>query len=243
MDLRSFYRVSAIVLVAEVVIGVAGLLLVTPGTDVPIHWGADGQPNGYASPLVAFFLMPLITLGIVGLFAAIPRIEPRRANLQASAGSYVTLATGVVVFFGLMQLIVVAAGVGKLQLSINVLVGAGVGILFIVIGRAMRNVRSNFMFGVRTPWTLTSELSWRKTHELVSMLFAALGVALIVVSILATDFLVWVVVGGVVVLLTATFTYSYLVWKRDPDRRTGLFDAPQAPSPSADTAEDRRDVT
>jgi hypothetical protein len=39
MDLRAFYRVSAIVLVAEVVIAIAGLLLVAPGTDVPIHWG------------------------------------------------------------------------------------------------------------------------------------------------------------------------------------------------------------
>ncbi len=224
MDLRAFYWVSVVVLVAQVVIGVAGLLLVPAGTDVPIHWGADGQPNGFASPLVAFFLMPLITLGIVGLFAAIPRIEPRRAHLEASAGPFQALAIGVVLFFGLMQLIVVAAGVGRLQLNINVVVGVGVGALFLVIGRAMRNVKSNFMFGVRTPWTLTSELSWRKTHELVSVLFAALGVALIVVSIVATDLLVWVVVAGVVVLLVATFAYSYVVWRDDPDKHTAFHD-------------------
>src|SRR5262245_24077762 len=196
MNLRLFYRVSAVVLVAEVVIGLAGLVIVPAGTDVPIHWGADGQPNGFASPIVAFFLVPLITLGVVGLFAAIPRIEPRRAHLEASAGSFQTLAIGVVLFFGALQLIVVAAGVGRLELNINTLVGVGTGALFLVIGRAMRNIRSNFMFGVRTPWTLTSELSWRKTHEFASLLFAALGIALIVVSVVATDLLVWVVVGG-----------------------------------------------
>lgn len=74
-------------MLSALVIGVAGLALVPPGTDVPIHWGADGQPNGFASPVVAFFLMPLISLGIVGLFAAIPRIEPRRAHLEASTSA------------------------------------------------------------------------------------------------------------------------------------------------------------
>src|SRR5215510_11776394 len=141
MDLRRFYRVSAIVLVAEVVVGVAGILMVPAGTEVPIHWGADGQPNGFASPIVAFFLMPLITLAIVGLFAAIPRIEPRRAHLEASAGSFETLAIGVVLFFGGLQVVVVAAGAGRLQLNINTLVGVGTGALFIVIGRAIRTVR------------------------------------------------------------------------------------------------------
>jgi uncharacterized membrane protein len=203
--------------------------MVPAGTDVPIHWGPDGQPNGFASPVIAFFLVPLISLGIVGLFAAIPRIEPRRAHLEASAGSFQTLAIGVVLFFGALQVIVVAAGVGRLQLDINTLVGVGTGALFIVIGRAMRNVRSNFMFGVRTPWTLTSELSWRKTHALVSWLFAALGVALIAVSIIAVELLVWVVVGGVIVLLVATFAYSYVVWRDDPDRSTGLTAAPTDP--------------
>lgn len=91
-----------------------------------------------------------------------------------------------------------------------------------MIGRALRNVRSNFMFGVRTRWTLTSELSWRKTHRLASGLFAAFGVALIVASIVAMELLVWVVVGGVVVVLVVTFAYSYLVWRDEPNRQTGL---------------------
>src|SRR5262245_61645526 len=168
MDLRLFYRVSVIVLAAQVVIGLAGLVMVPAGSDVPIHWGADGQPNGFASPIVAFFLMPLITLGVVGLFALIPRIEPRRANLEASARSFQTLAISVVLFFGARQVVIVAAGVGRFQLNINTLVGVGTGALFVVIGRAMRNVRSNFMFGIRTPWTLNSDLSWRKTHEAAS---------------------------------------------------------------------------
>ena len=58
-------------------------------------------------------------------------------------------------------------------------------------------------------------------------------VALIVVSIVAMDLLVWVVVGGVVVLLVVTFAYSYVVWRDDPNRQTGLSAEP----PSVRSAE------
>src|SRR5262245_23325055 len=114
MDLKPFYRASVFVLVAQVLIAVAGFGIVEPGAEVPIHWGPDGQPNGYAPPIVAFLLVPLITLGLVGLLAVIPRIEPRKAHLEASADSYRAMAIGLLLFMAALQLIVVAAGVGRL---------------------------------------------------------------------------------------------------------------------------------
>jgi uncharacterized membrane protein len=41
-----------------------------------------------------------------------------------------------------------------------------VGLLFIVLGNLMPRFRSNFFFGIRTPWTLSSEQMWMKTHRL-----------------------------------------------------------------------------
>lgn len=221
-NLRTFVGIAAIVLVAQVIVAIAGLAMVPAGTDVPIHWGPDGQPNGFAAPVVAFFLVPAITLGLVALLAVIPRIEPRREHLEASAGSYLTVAVALVLFMGVLQLVVVGAAVAHVQIPINAVIGVGTGVLFIVIGRAMRHVRSNFLFGVRTPWTLTSELSWRKTHEVVGWLFVVLGVAIIVVSVLAPpEAMVWVILAGVIAILVVAFGYSYVVWRDDPDRRTG----------------------
>ena len=50
---------------------------------IPIHWGVDGQPNGFAPKPIGLFLLPLITALIAALFAVIPRIEPRRAEPRA----------------------------------------------------------------------------------------------------------------------------------------------------------------
>ena len=55
------------------------------------------------------------------------------------------------------------------------MVGLTIGRLFIVLGNVLGKVRSNFMFGVRTPWTLASDPRWNKTHRLVGRLFVLLG--------------------------------------------------------------------
>ena len=62
---------------------------------IPIHWGVDGQPNGFAPKPIGLFLLPGITALITALFAVIPRIEPRRANLERSGTAYrATLGRG-----------------------------------------------------------------------------------------------------------------------------------------------------
>ena len=40
------------------------------------------------------------------------------------------------------------------------------GVLLILLGALMGRICINWFVGIRTPWTLTSELSWRKTHRL-----------------------------------------------------------------------------
>ena len=46
MNLSRFYRVSAIVLIAQVALGLYGAWVVGPDAQVPVHSGVDGSPNG-----------------------------------------------------------------------------------------------------------------------------------------------------------------------------------------------------
>jgi uncharacterized membrane protein len=228
MNLSRFYRLSAIVLVVQVALAFYGIWVVGPDAQVPVHWGVEGEPNGWATALVGFSIMPLITAGIVALFAAIPRIEPRRRNLERSSDAYRTTATAVVVFLGVAQAVVVFASLGD-SLPMNALIGFGIGLLFIVMGNVMSTVRSNFMFGVRTPWTLSSDLSWDKTHRLVGRLFVVAGLTLVVLTVLGNaELIVWVMVAWIAIIVVAGFAYSYRVWKTDPNRRTRPGDEPEA---------------
>ena len=129
------------------------------------------------------------------------------------------MAIAVVLLMAAIQVLVVFAGVG-LAVPVSLVVGLGVGLLFAVMGNVLTTVRSNFMFGVRTPWTLSSERSWDRTHRIVGRLFVVTGLAMIVLSLTGR---MEIVMGAMLVMLLGTvgfgYWYSYREWKADPDRR------------------------
>jgi uncharacterized membrane protein len=220
MNLRRFYRLGLVAIGVGLIVAAWGLAQVGLGATVPIHWDAAGAPNGYGPAWLSFLLVPAITAGLVALFALIPRIEPRRANLQKSSSAYLTAASAMLVLMVGIQAAVVGAGAGY-AIPIAPIVGGGVGLLFVVLGNVMTTVRSNFMFGVRTPWTLTSDLAWDRTHRLIGRLWVIGGIAMFVSSLLGrADLLVAVILGFVVGSLVIAVVYSYRVWLTDPARRS-----------------------
>jgi len=219
MNLRRFYLISGISLVAMLAVSAGGLAQVGPDATVPTHWNVQGEVDGYGPAWFAFLMIPVITAGIVGLMALIPRIEPRRENLRRSAPAYRTLSIAVVLLMAVIHVVVVLGGVG-VDVPVAFIIGTGVGLLFLVMGNVLTTVRSNFMFGVRTPWTLSSERSWDRTHRLVGRLFVVTGLAMIV---LALTGIMWLVIGVMLVMLAVTLVggswYSYKQWQADPDHR------------------------
>jgi uncharacterized membrane protein len=220
MNLRRFYRVAAIVVAAQLLLAVWGLAQVGPSARVPIHWNAAGQPNGYGPAWLAFLLGPVITVALVGLFAVIPRVEPRRANLLRSSSAYLTIAFASLVLTSGLEAATVLVGVGY-GVPITLLVGGGVGLLLAVMGNVMATVRSNFLVGVRTPWTLTSDLAWDKTHRLIGRLWVLGGVAMFMISLFGQgELLFGAVIAFVVGTVVVAVAYSYLVWRTDPDKHS-----------------------
>jgi uncharacterized membrane protein len=222
VNLHRFYVISGIALVAMLAVSAWGLAQVGPDATVPTHWNVQGEVDGHGPAWFAFLMIPAITAGIVGLMALIPHIEPRRENLRRSAPAYRTLSIALVLLMAVIHLTVVLGGVG-VAVPVAFIIGVGIGTLFVVMGNVLTTVRSNFMFGVRTPWTLSSERSWDRTHRLVGRLFVVTGLIMIV---LALTGVMWLVIGAMLVMLAVTlvagYWYSYRVWQADPDhRRTG----------------------
>ena len=190
------------------------------GAQVPIHWGIDGRPDGYASKEFALLFTPVLTVGLAALLYLVPRFEPRAQNLARSGPAYLQVTIALLGLMVALELLVVLAAIGS-PVDTSLVLGVATGLLFMVIGNVLGKVRSNFVFGVRTPWTLSSDLAWNKTHRLVGRLFVLLGLAMIVVGLVGgtTAFFV-VLLGGIAVVLVVAFAYSYRVWKSDPDRLT-----------------------
>lgn len=188
------------------------------GAGIPTHWNAAGRVNRYGHR-TSLLAMPIVLLVMTLLFRLLPRIEPRQEHLLMSSRAYRTVWLLVAAFLSGLQGLMIAAALGH-RVSMEKWLGLGVGIVFVVAGNALGKIRSNFFFGVRTPWTLSSELSWNRTHRLTGWMMVVFGL-LEMGATLAGLYARWVgySIGVFTVLLVATaYIYSYRVWSADPNK-------------------------
>jgi uncharacterized membrane protein len=193
---------------------------IPPTAQIPIHWGMNGEANGFAGRDRALTMGPLLTLGLALVFAMIPRIEPRRFNLASSAKFYRAAWIGTLCLLAVVHTAVV---LNALHIGANAreFVMPGVAILFILIGNYMGKTRSNFFAGIRTPWTLTSDYSWEKTHCLTGRLFMLAGAATLISSLaLPATIASEIMVAGVLASALVGIIASYIYWRRDPARHS-----------------------
>ena len=225
--IRTGLIVSAIclALMAGIALWAGGQL---PADNIPVHWDANGVPDRFSDRNEALFviwLLPASALFGVLVFSLLPQIDPLRDNLFKSRKAYnaVWIAT-MIPFLGIHAGIVwmmVQSTSDQMQSNEFVrVVIAGTGILFIVMGNYLPKTRQNWFLGVRTPWTLSSEYTWEKTHRLAGRLFFAVGfVCLICAFIVDGIALVAVVTGSALSVALISVIYSFIIYRGAPDKR------------------------
>jgi uncharacterized membrane protein len=180
----------------------------------PIHWNLHGEPDEWGSRLWAAWTMPLVLAMLGFLFRAFPLIDPRRENYRKFAGAYEGIVI-LVMLYGLgVHFLLLAAGLGK-PVSVLHWVPMGIGLLLVGIGLYLPQLHSNWFFGIRTPWTLSSDRVWERTHRLGGYVFTIAG-ALIAVSVLViprwTHIVMFCAILGAAIIVVA---YSYFAWREE----------------------------
>jgi uncharacterized membrane protein len=195
---------------------------------MPTHWNLQGEVDGYGGKFVGLLLLPLVSLGLYALFLLLPLLDPGRANYRSFAAAYNVIRIAIMALLASLYAVTVAAALGA-GVDVGMVVSLGIGVLFLVLGNVMGKIRPNWFVGVRTPWTLSSRLSWNKTHRLAGWIFIALGPLLAASGIFRAP---WFFVGTLAiagVALAWLVVYSYLIYRTDPERIT-----PAGTSPSRD---------
>lgn len=122
---------------------------------VPMHWGADGEVNGYG-PRVMIFLQPAIMALLVMLWPALRKASPDKFQVEGFQETWWfcgMVVVGLLAYIQAVMLMVLTQG--ALDIGRAMLGGTGAAIL--LLGNVIGKVKRNFWLGVRTPWTLASE--------------------------------------------------------------------------------------
>jgi uncharacterized membrane protein len=181
---------------------------------VPVHWNIRGEVDRLGPRAEAAFLLPALALVMWGLMRGLPRIDPRRANYQKFAGTYDLVVNGIVTVAVLLHVLVLGNVLGW-PVPIDRVIPAVVGVLLVIVGNALPRARSNWWFGIRTPWTLSSERVWMQTHRVGGYLLLLSGCAMLVCAALPSPWTVWIAVGSVIGASLASVVYSYFAWRRE----------------------------
>lgn len=200
------------------------------GVDIPVNWGPNGEADGFATrgkALLILAILPASALFTSVLLAAAPYLDPFKENLRRSRQAYTAIWAGSMVLMAALTagiaLMMIRGASGATDSNEFVrFVMAGSGVLFVIIGNYLPKTRKSFFLGIRTPWTLTSDYTWEKTHRLVGPLYIAAGLIGIVIAFTMSGiWLVFSFVGTVLAVSLFGIAYSWWVWRNANDRNEG----------------------
>ena len=180
---------------------------------VPTHFNIHGEADDWGPKWINAWMLPGIGLGIYILLLVLPVIDPKKkiAAAQKPIAGIRIIST---VFLAGIYGFVMAASLGYAA-EISTYMFIAVGILFIFMGNYINSVKPNYFIGIRTPWTLESEVVWKKTHRLASKLWIACGLVMMAgsffASALSNGFIIaFMIIFGAVIPLV----YSYIEFRK-----------------------------
>jgi len=184
---------------------------------VPMHYSGNGEANGFGSPAMlrtVVLTTTLIALGIFLLIRFLPLIDPKQ-KVRYSQAALVKIGYAVVAFLSaLMVFQIYSASAGHLTFPVRWLYPL-LGLFFAFLGNLFNNLKPNYFVGIRTPWTLESEVVWKKTHQLGGRVWLAGGLIIAVLTWLlpASAAETAFFIGSVVIVLIPVI-YSYICFRQ-----------------------------
>ncbi len=199
---KKTFILTCIVMLLPIIAGV--ILWDKLPEQVPTHFDAKGEVNGWSSRGFAVFGMPLILLGSQILMVFITLADPKKKNLNGKLFTLILWLMPMVSLF-----VHIATYTYALGYDISIMKGCElfIGLVFLIIGNYLPKCKQNYTLGYKLSWALNDEDNWNKTHRLAGFLWV-IGGAVIMLSALWESQVIMIVVS--VILFVVPVGYSFL---------------------------------
>jgi len=180
-NLRSIILTSIITLLPII----AGLILWDKLPDrMPVHWGINGEPDGWASKGFAVFGLPLILMVIQIICSVIEYTVSRNTEQNKKVLELVIWAVPVISIIANAYIYMNALGhkTFEIQRTIPLLLG----FFFVILGNYLPKITQNRTLGIKIKWTLNSEENWFATHRFGGKMWVISGILLMLSVLLPT---------------------------------------------------------
>ncbi len=179
---------------------------------VATHFNTDGMPDSYSSKIVLLEQGVGVPILLYLLLTFIPFFDPFRKKIEKNYNIFLLfrdLAIAFMVFMMILDIISAKEGIFRSDLF-----GIGFGLLFILMGNYLPKLPRNFFFGIRSPWTLASDVVWYRTHRISGGLFVIGGLLLILLTLLKIKLFVSLIVVLTPLIVFTAFVYPYSLYRK-----------------------------
>ena len=175
---------------------------------MPTHWNAAGEIDGWSSKPFAVFVLPLIMVAAQWLCMLGTAADPKKNNHSEKVLHlilWIVPALSVV-----LHAVTYATALGY-AVPIEVVMPVLIGLIFTIIGNYMPKCKQNYTIGIKIPWTLDNEENWNRTHRFAGWLWTFCGIA-----IMCTGFFggFWVFLPITLLMVLAPIIYSYILHQK-----------------------------
>ena len=177
------------------------------------HWNSQGQVDGYISKFWAAFLMPIVSLVAALLFLLIPKIDPFKENIKKFKGYFEGFIIVILLFFLYIYLLSIFWNLG-FRFNMIYFMIPSLAVLLYCAGILVEKAKRNWFIGIRTPWTLSSNQVWDKTHKIGGKLFKASAV-IALLGMFFIEYAFYFVIIPVFAFVIFVFFYSYSEYQKE----------------------------
>ena len=189
---------------------------------IAAHYGWDNEVTRWGSKYETL-LLPGITF-VFGLLLLGTAKHSARQEGTGKNNEKVGMITGIfaLLVFNVMTGYFLYAAFNRVEnlsdvpIDLNRLVFVFLGILLIVTGNIMPKVRKNSLMGLRTPWSMKNETTWKKSQRFGGISLMITGVLILLVCCVTEGFscMAWSM-GILIVSVPIDVYYTYRVARKD----------------------------
>lgn len=165
------------------------------------HFNSNWEPDDYQGKF-SFFVTAAVILFLPIALKPLSKLDPKRENYAKFGRAFAIFRLAVSLLISVSFGAVLLYNLGYEDwIDFRLIVLPLLGLFFMVVGNYMGQIRHNYSMGIRTPWTLSDEDVWRKTHRLAAPLWMIGGLLLILLAFFPGIQAGWGV--GVILAMTA----------------------------------------
>jgi len=211
------FWISIVIIILQLALALYISSFIADDAKIPSHWNIKGEIDDYTGKWTAVFLFSGINLFLLLFMIALPLFSVRYKKTPERFSQMVPTITNIVIFFfAVIHIFTLLIGAELVSYTSSFIYYI-IGLMFILLGNILPKMPSSFFIGIRTPWTLSSDYVWRKTHKVGGICFIISGLLMLFIPAIwgnnSTASTIMFIL--VLVFIFYSILYSFLLFKKE----------------------------